>query len=69
MNIFFRTKQDPIEYYAANPIIESRRPGHVSVHWGLKKIGTDKTIIFNSNDIAEKYEVCSPYEALSATKM
>jgi hypothetical protein len=67
MNIFFRSKKTPGEYYAASPNAEHRM-SHISVIWELKKVGSDNVNHISTNELITNYEQCSPYEALSLTK-
>ena len=69
MKYFFRTKQEPVEFYSARPIANYRChniPIHVS--WKLKKIGSDLEKTATTREIVDGYEPCSPFEALGATK-
>lgn len=68
MKIFLRSKEDANIYFSAEPKAENRYT-NVHVYWKLKKVGHDETIICSTHDIANKYEPCSPYEALSVIHM
>lgn len=68
VNIFFRSKAVPHVYHAASPKAHNRVT-HVSIVWELKKVGSDDTMQIVASELLDKFEQCSPYEALSGVKL
>ena len=61
--LYFRSNNLPHEYFSGSIVFEEKRDS--GVYWQLRKIGDKKLIKITPLELAQNFDPCSPYEAMS----